>query len=140
MGRFFQLSQATQTFREHCPGQCFHISVAGIGSPKQFVACVLLSESAPHHSAQKDIVAIHPGLLSASVCACLSRSSASLDQLLPSSAIQLPTPALNSPSVREFCLIAASTYRHSLGHCDLTPSRSLPAAASGLRYSSHTKV
>src|SRR5229473_5410959 len=59
---FFRLSQATHTVRKHRSGQYFHIWIPRIGSPEQFLACVLMSEPAPHHSAKKHIVAVHPGL------------------------------------------------------------------------------
>jgi hypothetical protein len=52
--------EMTRTFRQHRPSQCAPVWIDRIRSPQQLLAGVLLSEPAPHHSAQKDIVDVHP--------------------------------------------------------------------------------
>ena len=92
--------------------------------PGVVLACVWLSEPAPHHSAKKHIVAVHSGLLLLSVWLRQSHSSISLEQHLPfSNAIQLPTSAHLNQLCTRTCLKAASKYRQSLAHRDPTPSQ-----------------
>jgi hypothetical protein len=85
------------TFRQHRPGQCSHIWIRRIGGPQEFLARVLLSEPAPHHSTKKDIVGVH------SVFSC--------DPLLHSlTAIQLPMAAIYNSCASANRLTAVSKY------------------------------
>ena len=55
----FQFPQSNCTLRQHCPGQRPHVWIRRSRTSQEFLACLLLSEPAPHHSAKKHIVAVH---------------------------------------------------------------------------------
>src|SRR5208283_5092319 len=79
----FRIPQAPRTFGPHRLGQYTHGPIFRIRSPQQLLACLLLPELAPHHSAKKHIVIVH---------LCFLLSSAML-QSPSSSAIPVPTAA-----------------------------------------------